>query len=277
MIISSFGIVMMAEVIRHFQPKLIDMHNYTPANSISQKLYNWNTLCHKALRKLGITLSESELNGLASGQTGAIELLLFQYKDKLQTRRSQTSIHQKSSRQSLNAMNAMNDHFEQMQMMNGYNPHLQQMGMVPPPQFLPQIPLAHQFASSPPPIFPQQQQQHQMAIKAPQSRRQSPFKEISGHEQSAFQQAQTLNGRMILTTPPQQHNQKLRNATRRSSQFDSEDELRRIYDAKLDEKSRTIEELSEKVEIMKLKIEKLEQLLTLKDRRIEELTRQRSA
>ncbi len=36
--------VLMAEVIKHFYPKLVQMHNYSAASSVTQKLYNWNTL-----------------------------------------------------------------------------------------------------------------------------------------------------------------------------------------------------------------------------------------
>ena len=36
--------VMAAEVVHHFLPKLVELHNYSPANSVSQKLENWRTL-----------------------------------------------------------------------------------------------------------------------------------------------------------------------------------------------------------------------------------------
>jgi len=35
---------MAAEVVKHFIPKLVDLHNYIPANSAQQKLSNWNLL-----------------------------------------------------------------------------------------------------------------------------------------------------------------------------------------------------------------------------------------
>jgi hypothetical protein len=38
---------MAAEVIRHFLPKLVELHNYSAANSVSQKFYNWKTLNRK--------------------------------------------------------------------------------------------------------------------------------------------------------------------------------------------------------------------------------------
>jgi hypothetical protein len=33
-----------AELLHHYVPKMVDIHNYSPAHSISHKLYNWNTL-----------------------------------------------------------------------------------------------------------------------------------------------------------------------------------------------------------------------------------------
>lgn len=36
--------VMAAEVVKHFIPRLVELHNYTPANSTRQKLENWRTL-----------------------------------------------------------------------------------------------------------------------------------------------------------------------------------------------------------------------------------------
>lgn len=35
---------MTAEVVKHFFPKLVELHNYTPAHSTQQKLSNWSTL-----------------------------------------------------------------------------------------------------------------------------------------------------------------------------------------------------------------------------------------
>ena len=36
--------VLVAELCHHYFPRLVDLHNYPPANSMQQKLYNWNTL-----------------------------------------------------------------------------------------------------------------------------------------------------------------------------------------------------------------------------------------
>lgn len=36
--------VLVAEIVAHYFPKLVELHNYSPASSIRQKLYNWSTL-----------------------------------------------------------------------------------------------------------------------------------------------------------------------------------------------------------------------------------------
>ena len=36
--------VLVAEVVHHFFPKIVELHNYSLSHSIQQKLYNWNTL-----------------------------------------------------------------------------------------------------------------------------------------------------------------------------------------------------------------------------------------
>lgn len=40
--------MLVAEAIAHFYPRLVELHNYSSANSLSQKMYNWNTLNTKA-------------------------------------------------------------------------------------------------------------------------------------------------------------------------------------------------------------------------------------
>ena len=43
--------VLVAEVIKHFLPNIIDLHNYCNAHSITQKSNNWTTLNNKVLKK----------------------------------------------------------------------------------------------------------------------------------------------------------------------------------------------------------------------------------
>ena len=47
------SLVLVAEIVKSFYPKLVDLHNYSAANGIAQKVYNWETLnstyCIKAM------------------------------------------------------------------------------------------------------------------------------------------------------------------------------------------------------------------------------------
>jgi len=38
---------MVAEIIKYYWPKLIDLHNYVPASSFTNKISNWDTLNRK--------------------------------------------------------------------------------------------------------------------------------------------------------------------------------------------------------------------------------------
>ena len=36
--------VLMAEVVAHYFPRLVELHNYSQANSVRKKMYNWSTM-----------------------------------------------------------------------------------------------------------------------------------------------------------------------------------------------------------------------------------------
>ena len=42
----------MAEVVHHFFPHFVDVHNYPPSNSADKKAYNWQTLNRALPRSL---------------------------------------------------------------------------------------------------------------------------------------------------------------------------------------------------------------------------------
>ncbi|XP_068151530.1 sperm flagellar protein 1-like [Drosophila tropicalis] len=70
-------VVPVARIFKKIHPKLVDLHNYTPRNSFSLKLQNWETFNLKVLRKLGLHISKPALVQLANGSVGAIESLLY--------------------------------------------------------------------------------------------------------------------------------------------------------------------------------------------------------
>lgn len=72
--------VMMAEIVAHYFPKLIELHNYPATNSVKSKIDNWRTLNSKVLSKLGITLRNDECQKLAASTPLLIENLLNEFK-----------------------------------------------------------------------------------------------------------------------------------------------------------------------------------------------------
>jgi len=68
--------VLMAEVIRHYFPALVELHNYPAANSTQQKMYNWNTLNAKVLRKLGYNMPRDDIEAVLQCRPGAVERVL---------------------------------------------------------------------------------------------------------------------------------------------------------------------------------------------------------
>lgn len=69
--------LMMAELIYHYNPKIVALHNYPPANSISKKIENWNMLTNKVLKKLGLHLGKQHIEDIANAVPGVIEKVLY--------------------------------------------------------------------------------------------------------------------------------------------------------------------------------------------------------
>ena len=69
--------VLMSQVLHHYHPRLVDLHNYTSTLSPPQKLANWQTLNAKVLRKLRCPVPAEEVDRLVKGEKGAIERLLW--------------------------------------------------------------------------------------------------------------------------------------------------------------------------------------------------------
>ena len=75
--------VLVAEVVKHFLPHLVELHNYSGAHSIQQKTYNWNTLNTKVLKKLHYQISPGEIKDLVEMVPETIEKVLFTLRFKI--------------------------------------------------------------------------------------------------------------------------------------------------------------------------------------------------
>ncbi|CAM9392742.1 unnamed protein product [Lampetra fluviatilis] len=77
--------VMVAELVKHFFPRIVEMHNYIPANSVQQKISNWNTLNRKVLSKLcGMHVPQDVVRSVTGCSPGVVELVLHSLRLKLQ-------------------------------------------------------------------------------------------------------------------------------------------------------------------------------------------------
>lgn len=73
----------MAELLKRYYPRHVDIHNYIPGNSLGKKIDNWCTLNRKVLSKLEIKLTKDVINQLANSQAGVIEKVLVELRAKI--------------------------------------------------------------------------------------------------------------------------------------------------------------------------------------------------
>ncbi|XP_036907619.1 sperm flagellar protein 1 isoform X1 [Sturnira hondurensis] len=78
--------VLVAEVIKFYFPKMVEMHNYVPANSLQQKLSNWGHLNRKVLNKLNFSVPEDVMRKIAQCTPGVVELVLIPLRQRLEER-----------------------------------------------------------------------------------------------------------------------------------------------------------------------------------------------
>ncbi|KAM6186246.1 sperm flagellar protein 1-like [Rhynchocyon petersi] len=76
--------VMLAEIVKHFHPQLVDLHNYTPTCNTDRKLSNWSTLNRKVFHKLHFCVSESEIRNVVANTPGAVEPILCTLRTKVE-------------------------------------------------------------------------------------------------------------------------------------------------------------------------------------------------
>ena len=82
--------VLAAEVVTNFIPRLVEIHNYTPASNTTQKLANWQLLNRKVLIKLGLRLPDGILRQIVSCHPGAVEIALHNIKLRVEATLSRT-------------------------------------------------------------------------------------------------------------------------------------------------------------------------------------------
>ncbi|KAL4232001.1 Sperm flagellar protein 1 [Mactra antiquata] len=69
--------VLCAEVVKHYFPRMVDAHNYSPAANTNQKKENWYYLNKRVFKKLELDLSDDVLHALANAKPKVIERVLM--------------------------------------------------------------------------------------------------------------------------------------------------------------------------------------------------------
>jgi hypothetical protein len=77
--------VLIAEIVHHYFPHLVELHNYPSSHSVKQKEYNWNTLKEKCFKRMNFPVKKELLLNCARAVPGAVEKLLFRLKHKLES------------------------------------------------------------------------------------------------------------------------------------------------------------------------------------------------
>ena len=68
--------LLLAEILKKYVPRLVDLHNYPDYSSTKHKLSNWETLNNKVLKKIGLRLTKKEINDVVNCKPQAIEEVL---------------------------------------------------------------------------------------------------------------------------------------------------------------------------------------------------------
>ncbi|XP_072493143.1 sperm flagellar protein 1 isoform X2 [Notamacropus eugenii] len=79
--------VLAAEVVKFYFPKMVEMHNYVPANSVQQKINNWIHLNRKVLHKLNFSIPEDVIQKIAQCSPGVVELVLIPLRQRLEEKK----------------------------------------------------------------------------------------------------------------------------------------------------------------------------------------------
>lgn len=84
--------VLVAEVIAHYFPQRVEVHNYVPSSSRQGKLTNWATLNRKVLSKFGFSVPQEVIENIISAKVNYVEVFLHGLKRVIETEKSRNEI-----------------------------------------------------------------------------------------------------------------------------------------------------------------------------------------
>ncbi|CAD2103215.1 conserved protein, unknown function [Plasmodium vinckei] len=112
--------VLMAELVNICLPKFVEIHNYSKANSINQKTYNWNTLNEKVFKRLSFKIDKKNVEEIVNCKYMGVEKVLITFKDQLQKYKSEI----KEQNSNLLNKNLGKSISHETEIANGENQHL---------------------------------------------------------------------------------------------------------------------------------------------------------
>ena len=275
--------VLIAEIIHHFIPKLVDLHNYTAANSTTTKLDNWNLLSRKCLGKLNCVLDENMVKGTVACKAGFIEHILQEVRQHIEAylarKRAANLVEKQKYHDHLSPeANGNGEQYQYLPPNDGYN--VQNYGGVggypgpiggggvgyatggggysgDPPQTHPDggFPYHYQYQSQPLASATDTTSTGSMPVDISAE---SSAKSNADHARKPITQASKMKNKPSAQKLPNSGNPSETNALRIA----------------LEEKEQALLASQETVQILRAKIRRLEHLLHLKDLRISEMKNQ---
>eukprot|EP00771_Trimastix_marina_P001773 gnl/Trimastix_PCT/2873.p1 GENE.gnl/Trimastix_PCT/2873~~gnl/Trimastix_PCT/2873.p1 ORF type:complete len:291 (+),score=59.76 gnl/Trimastix_PCT/2873:65-937(+) len=235
--------VLMAEVVKHFLPKIVDLHNYSSANSLSQKMYNWETLNQKVLKRIGLVLQLPHIENVCYCVPGSVEFILLEFQKAYSRFRKNRRKHAVDASPSPASSVTAASH----------TPMPAPAASTPPAGYPPM-----DYGLARPEAYPHPQFAEAASTYTPQG--QHPGSAV--HRGRIPEDVQTAPS--MGTAPPTTGQTDASHTTLDTRTLEVDTEI-------LLEKEQTIQELRGTVEILEQKIRKLEQLVRLKDSRIQAL------
>eukprot|EP01135_Chromosphaera_perkinsii_P004561 Nk52_evm31s288 gene=Nk52_evmTU31s288 len=245
--------VLVAEIVHHFMPRMVDLHNYPSACSTSQKYSNWQTLNHKVLRKLGFTVSDDFIKHIVSATPGAIEIVLNNLHIKID-KVLEEQAYEKYKKDG-------NERVQPYQYLRAVN-HKDGKPNSAAESDLEDMSCSQSYISCPPSKQSHHPQPQGMSAFATAHNQEKRSAMAMQKQQSFSQQRETPYQQQ---GPPTGYNNNI--VSGGGDQSQPRATLSYV------EKDQLIQDLGETVDILDAKVKKLEQLVNLKERRVEELTR----
>ncbi|KAM7541938.1 hypothetical protein Aperf_G00000008844 [Anoplocephala perfoliata] len=98
--------VLVAEVVKHFFPKYVDLHNFQSCSKIEGKRNNWQLLNWKVFPRFYFKLTDDVIESLTNAQSGTIEKLLLLLRSKFQDSETADGVNENSYLPYLSSQNS---------------------------------------------------------------------------------------------------------------------------------------------------------------------------